>query len=268
MTLHLPGDGWFYLVRALQSPLLVVGFALVLLAAARARIENTALFVVDGMNGRLPGTPSSFQVGTALLAAVVLEWLLPPDPWWGMVGLDLLTRNLLILLVGFDVIPRLITGNPLTLRQLTGRTRPTARLVLLGVLTLLITGLGLWGLSVWFPVSVRLGTTSASTSASTGSLLLSAGILLQVALIPLTEEWIFRGGLYRWFRTWGGPAAALVLSAGIFALLHGTGGPWLYTLAGGLVMAGLMEGTGSILPGLVVHAGMNFLLLYGGLLLG
>lgn len=263
MTLHLPGDGWFYLVRALGSPLLVVGLALVLLAAARARVETAALFV-GGAEDRLPGSPSNVQLGTVLLMALLLEGLLPAGPWGGISGADLLVRNLLIVILGFDVIPRLITGNPLTLRALTGRIRPPARLALLGVGTFLITGLGLWGLTVWYPVVVRID----SPTASAGPLMLTMGLFLQVGLIPLTEEWIFRGGLYRWLRSRGGLTVALVLSAGIFTLLHGTGGPWPYTLVGGLVMAGLMEGTGSILPGLVVHAGMNFLLLYGGLLLG
>lgn len=263
MTLHLPGDGWFFLVRSLRSPFLLVGLGLILLAATRARVESAPLLVPGTTGKRHPATPTDFQIGTALLAALLLEGLLPRGPWWGTLGLDLLTRNLLILLLGFDLIPRLITGNPLSLRGLTGRIRPVAQLFLLGVCVLVLTGLGLWGLTIWFPVTVRIGAATGSTGVS----MLAVGLLLQVGLIPLTEEWVFRGGLYRWLRGRAGPAVALVLSAGIFALLHGTGGPWLYTLAGGLVMAGLVEGTGSILPGLVVHAGMNFLLLYGELLL-
>lgn len=262
MTLHLPGDGWIFLTRVLTSPIAlgVVGLAVVLLPLART---ETVPLRFDGPFERgLPGRPSGVQVGAALVVAVGLEGLLPSGPWWGLSGLDLLARNLLVLLVGFDLLPRLVTGNPFTLRQMTGRLRPPVRLSLCGLGALILTGLGLWGLTAWFPITVRVGSPALDGGAS-----VAGGILLQVLFIPLTEEWIFRGGIYRWLRGWSGPGGAVLLSAGLFALLHGTGGPWLYTLAGGLVMAGLMEGTGSILPGFVVHAGMNFLLLYGGLLL-
>lgn len=250
-----------FLSRALTSPIVLGLAALVIISLPRARAERSRLRIHGSFEEGLPGTPAAVHVGAALVVAAVLEGLLPQGPW-GLNGADLLVRNLLVLLLGFDLIPRLVTGQPLTLIQLTGRLRPTVRLGLCGLGALAVTGMGLWGLSAWLPITVRIGPPSLQDG---GTVL--AGILLRVGLIPLTEEWIFRGGVYRWLRGWIGPAAALLVSAGLFAVLHGTGGPWLYILLGGVVMAGLMELTGSVLPGFVLHAGMNFLLLYGGWLL-
>lgn len=261
MTLHLPADGWLFLTRALTSPIVLVLAALVIMGLPRARAERSRLWIHGPFEQRLSGTPSAVHMGAAVVVAAALEGLLPPGSW-GLTGADLLVRNLLVVLLGFDLIPRLVTGHPLTLIQLTGRLRPTVRLGLCGLGALAVTGLGLWGLSVWLPITVRIG----SPSLQDGGTVLG-GILLRVGLIPLTEEWIFRGGVYRWLRGWSSPGAAVLISAGLFALLHGTGGPWPYILLGGVAMAGLMELTGSVLPGFVLHAGMNFLLLYGGWLL-
>jgi uncharacterized protein len=50
--------------------------------------------------------------------------------------------------------------------------------------------------------------------------LLAAMIVLAVVLAPLTEELVFRGGLFRYLRSWAPHWVALVVSALLFASLH------------------------------------------------
>lgn len=260
MTLHLPEDGFAYLLQLTASPVvLTVLTALILLLVVRGRWETRPLLTTTEASA-----PSDVSILTALGTALLAEGLLPAGPSGSLATVDLLVRNLLVILVGFDLIPRLLGRRPVVVSRLVGRIHPPGRLLLLGLLALAGLGLALWGLSVLQPLSVTIGPSPGSTEASV--LMLGLGIVLQVLAVPATEEMVFRGGLYPWLRKRTGVAAGLIVTSGLFALLHAGSTPFSYTFVGALTMTLLYEAADSILPGLVVHGGMNFLLLYGGLL--
>ncbi len=83
-----------------------------------------------------------------------------------------------------------------------------------------------------------------------------------VWLAPLGEEWLCRGVAWRSAVTLSSPRTALLLTAILFAFLHGLGGGYLLELphrfAMGLVAGWLRWQSGSLLPGVVVHAAHNF----------
>lgn len=76
-------------------------------------------------------------------------------------------------------------------------------------------------------------------------------------LVPVVEELVFRGYLYRALRLRMGPLAANLLSSSIFAAMHA------YTWQGvlsvfwfGVVAAWGVERTRSLVPGVLLHAGV------------
>jgi hypothetical protein len=75
-----------------------------------------------------------------------------------------------------------------------------------------------------------------------------------VVLAPIVEELLFRGLLYRYLRGRTGIVLAVALSALVFAVLHVVIPPLLVM---GIVLAILTERTGSLLPGIVLHATNN-----------
>ena len=75
-----------------------------------------------------------------------------------------------------------------------------------------------------------------------------------VVLAPFVEELLFRGLLYRSLRGRVGVVAAVILSALVFAVLHVVIPP-LFVM--GIVLAILAERTGSLWPGIVLHATNN-----------
>jgi len=81
-----------------------------------------------------------------------------------------------------------------------------------------------------------------------------AGYFLIGALIgPVTEEIVFRGVLYGFFRRWG-VLTAIVLSTIVFTLAHSmTGGIGLPQVAGGIVFALAYEREGSLMVPITIH---------------
>lgn len=78
-------------------------------------------------------------------------------------------------------------------------------------------------------------------------------IVTVVILAPLAEELIFRGFFYRLLKRKWGPLAATLISALVFAIIHGE--PWyLFGLVGiGIVLALVYEVTGSVLACWITH---------------
>lgn len=75
--------------------------------------------------------------------------------------------------------------------------------------------------------------------------------------VPIAEEFLFRGVLYRWLRDRWGRYAGLMGSSLVFALVHPSGaGTALQIFVLGLALAYLFEHTGSLLPSMVFH-GVN-----------
>jgi membrane protease YdiL (CAAX protease family) len=85
--------------------------------------------------------------------------------------------------------------------------------------------------------------------------------------VPIAEEFLFRGVLYRWLRDGWGLYAGLVGSALVFAAVHillGTSGALQIFLIG-LALAYLYDITGSLWPSMVFHGvnnGISFVWIY------
>ncbi len=76
--------------------------------------------------------------------------------------------------------------------------------------------------------------------------------------VPMAEELLFRGVLYRWLRDRWGTWPGIFLSALIFALIHppaAGAAPLIFII--GLGLAWLYEKTGSLKPGMVLHGANN-----------
>ncbi|MFI6426754.1 lysostaphin resistance A-like protein [Promicromonospora sp. NPDC050880] len=121
-----------------------------------------------------------------------------------------------------------------------------------GVVALLAKGL-LVPLFTWL-VDVPTDTQSGyAAGASSGIWLLVVTAIGLVVLTPIGEEFLFRGvvttGLLRY-----GPVIATVGSAVIFALLHGINVVLPAALVVGIITAELRRRSGSVWPGVVVHA--------------
>lgn len=97
--------------------------------------------------------------------------------------------------------------------------------------------------------------------------LLFTVIIMAVIVAPVTEELVFRAGLFRYLRTRIHPVLAYALPALIFALLHANLAAFLPLAVLGLGLAFVYERTGSILVPILAHAFFNlnavFLLLTG-----
>lgn len=103
--------------------------------------------------------------------------------------------------------------------------------------------------------------------ASGGGLVVALIFILGMVIAPLVEETFFRGVLYTALRGKMQVWPAVLLSAGIFAIIHPLPGGFLpiFTLA--VVFALLREKTGSLLPSMVCHSIYNGILLLITLLL-
>jgi membrane protease YdiL (CAAX protease family) len=89
-----------------------------------------------------------------------------------------------------------------------------------------------------------------------GLALLQFGILA-VLIAPPLEEFLFRGIFFRavWAKT--GPIAAAVISSLIFTLFHGLSGATMALFFFGLYLCFMYKRSGSIIPGIVLHAANN-----------
>jgi membrane protease YdiL (CAAX protease family) len=85
--------------------------------------------------------------------------------------------------------------------------------------------------------------------------------LCAVTLVPVAEELFFRGFLHRALRTRLAMWPAVALSSTLFGLAHWVGGDDLSTVPPrifyGIMLALLLERTGSLYPGIVAHAYVN-----------
>jgi membrane protease YdiL (CAAX protease family) len=94
-----------------------------------------------------------------------------------------------------------------------------------------------------------------------GALLL---LLFLIAIIaPIVEELFFRGMIYPWLRTQGGPILAILASAAIFAALHFIPllMPALFFI--GLILGLLREWSKSIIPCILLHMMQNAVVVVG-----
>ncbi|MEZ0217344.1 MAG: lysostaphin resistance A-like protein [Rariglobus sp.] len=82
-------------------------------------------------------------------------------------------------------------------------------------------------------------------------------IILAAVIAPITEELIFRAGIFRYLRTRIPRALALILPALLFALLHGNLTALVPLFALGVFFAYAYERTGSIAVPMIAHALFN-----------
>jgi membrane protease YdiL (CAAX protease family) len=85
----------------------------------------------------------------------------------------------------------------------------------------------------------------------------AAVLVMAIVVAPLAEEFIFRGYLYPVGKKYLGGFAAAMVTAALFAVLHGHTAslPALFTLALCLVLS--YEKTGSLLVPMIMHAVFN-----------
>ena len=85
-----------------------------------------------------------------------------------------------------------------------------------------------------------------------------AKVIALVVIAPVAEEMLFRGLIFREFARRYSMRHAIFGSAALFALFHLN--PWQAVVAFpiGVIAAWLVLKTGSIIPGIVLHAALNF----------
>ena len=95
------------------------------------------------------------------------------------------------------------------------------------------------------------------------------GLLLMLPLggvaVPIAEELMFRGLLFRWLRRHLTFAPSAVLSAMIFGIVHGQLEVGIGAFVVGIVLAYAYERSGSLWPSIIIHAVQNsvsFTLMY------
>jgi uncharacterized protein len=88
---------------------------------------------------------------------------------------------------------------------------------------------------------------------------------------PISEELIFRGALFSRLRnSWFGKTGAVVITAALWAVVHGASAPWLFVFVifiMGLLLGWLLLRFGSLWVTIVVHAawnGFSSLAIFGG----
>ena len=93
----------------------------------------------------------------------------------------------------------------------------------------------------------------------TGTLTAAGATALAVSmcLVPIGEEVMFRGLLHTAVRDRFGLAAAIIVVSAGFALIHSLRYHFLVLFSVGVVLALLRERTGSLLPPIIAHAGLN-----------
>jgi membrane protease YdiL (CAAX protease family) len=88
-------------------------------------------------------------------------------------------------------------------------------------------------------------------------LLLTSLVVLALVVAPVSEELVFRGGLFRYLRTRTRPWVAFGASAALFALLHSNWISFLPLFVLGIVFAAGYQRTGSIAVPMIAHALFN-----------
>lgn len=92
-------------------------------------------------------------------------------------------------------------------------------------------------------------------------ILLALVIVTGLLLTPVIEEILFRGVLYQALRRTMSPGSASVLSAVVFALMHGQVVLIIPFTIMGVILALIYERSGSLLPTILVHACNNGIIL-------
>ena len=143
-------------------------------------------------------------------------------------------------------------------------SQPTRQPLLAGTITFLISiplisglGLGWKTLLEWFGYSTGEQDMIDLFRNADDPALLVFMIVLAAVIAPITEELIFRAGLFRYLRTRVSRGFALVIPALLFALLHGNLAAFVPLFALGMFFALAYERTGRIAVPMIAHALFN-----------
>ena len=112
---------------------------------------------------------------------------------------------------------------------------------------------------------ITIGNFSAASETYTETLegMYSAPLALQIAvlaiIVPISEELVFRGLLFKRFRENGGFMQAALLSAFVFGWIHNNIVQMIYGFVIGMMLAYLYEKYGSVKAPILAHMSMNLL---------
>ena len=84
-----------------------------------------------------------------------------------------------------------------------------------------------------------------------------ASVLVLCVIAPFCEEFLFRGFIFGALRNWRGPILAALITGVLFGAVHAGSAPAvdLVPLAGlGMILCAIRQLSGSIYPGIVMHA--------------
>lgn len=194
----------------------------------------------------------------ALAAAAVVFGPEPPaGAWtWAMLGLFTLEAAAITVSVYAVLIRRRgLTWGDLGLRPTTGRWVRTALVAALAcllaatVVTPLIDPMFEDPLVDMYVAQLGGGPV---TWGSVAALLLIGGLA-----VPVAEEVLFRGVIYRWLRQSRGIAVSVAASAAVFALVHANLQVAVQIFIVGAALAYLYERSGSLVPPIVTHVAIN-----------
>lgn len=145
--------------------------------------------------------------------------------------------------------------------------RPGAVLGLVAPRARAVTGSVLVALSLWYVIAVVLvpwvedlvteGEVEQLAQQLAGSEPLALKLVALAVVPALCEELLFRGALARGLRAPLGLVGAALLSAALFALVHGSLARLPITFALGVVLGVTALRVGSIVPAMIIHAGNN-----------
>jgi len=93
---------------------------------------------------------------------------------------------------------------------------------------------------------------------------ITALVICAIVLAPIVEEIIFRGGIYSFLKSQATPVWAQLISATLFALMHGNLLSFLPLMLIGMLLARIYERSGNIVVPICFHAcfnGFNLLIL-------
>ncbi len=83
-------------------------------------------------------------------------------------------------------------------------------------------------------------------------------MLLSIGLFgPFVEEFVFRGVIFSSYKRTGQIVGAIILSSALFGMMHMNFNQFAYGMAMGIMLALLVEATGSILSSFLAHAVFN-----------
>ena len=206
-------------------------------------------------------------VGAALAAVLVslqligvsrLRDLSLPVPYVVPLALLILEATLLIPTWLFAVRKRRTSWRRLGLRAVD----PGRGCALVGVYFLLsLVVLGLWG-----AIAARLHIQGQPNIFPVFGRSLAGVLLAWLTLglvAPFVEELFFRGFVYAGLRQRLGAPKAVLLSAAVFSVMHGTPGVLVPFVFLGTFLAVVYEQTGSLVPGMILHSLINSLAVAG-----